>query len=71
MAFSGEHVGSSSVRQYIEERQPSVVFCGHIHEARGIDNIGNALVVNPGPARHNQCAIVDLNEKIEVQLDHL
>ncbi|MFQ6074066.1 MAG: metallophosphoesterase [Candidatus Bathyarchaeia archaeon] len=70
-AFSGEHVGSSSVRRYIEDKQPSVVFCGHIHEARGIDSIGNTVVVNPGPARHGQCAVATLNEKIEVQLDHL
>lgn len=69
--FSGEHVGSSSVRRYIEDKQPSIVFCGHIHEARGIDRIGNTVIVNPGPARHSQCAIVDLNEKIEVHLDHL
>jgi len=71
MAFSGEHVGSSSVRRHIVERQPSVVFCGHIHEARGIDNIGNTIVVNPGPARHNQCAIVTIDEGIEVKLDRL
>jgi len=70
-AFSGEHVGSLSVRRYIEDKQPSIVFCGHIHEARGIDSIGNTVVVNSGPARHRQCAVANLNEKIEVQLDHL
>ncbi len=70
-AFSGEHVGSSSVRQYIENKQPSIVFCGHIHEARGIDRIGKTVIVNPGPARHSQCAVANLNEKIEVHLDHL
>ncbi len=71
VAFSGEHVGSSSVRKFIEEKQPSIVFCGHIHEARGIDRIGNTVVVNPGPARHSQCAVANLNNKIEVHLDHL
>jgi len=70
-AFSGEHVGSSSVRQFIEDKQPSIVFCGHIHEARGIDRIGSTVIVNPGPARHSQCAVASLNEKIEVQLDNL
>ena len=70
-AFSGEHVGSSSVRQYIEDKQPSIVFCGHIHEARGIDRIGNTVIVNPGPARHSQCAVANLDEKIEVRLDQL
>jgi len=70
-AFSGEHVGSSSVKQYIEDKQPSIVFCGHIHEARGIDSIGNTVIVNPGSARHSQCAVANLNEEIEVHLDHL
>jgi hypothetical protein len=70
-AFSGEHVGSSSVRQYIEDRQPSIVFCGHIHEAKGIDRIGNTIIVNPGPARHNQCAIARIDEEIDVKLDRL
>jgi hypothetical protein len=70
-AFSGEHVGSSSLRQYIEKKQPSIVFCGHIHEARGIDNIGNTVIVNSGPARHSQCAVANINEDIEVRLDHL
>jgi hypothetical protein len=69
--FSGEHVGSSSLRRYIEDRQPSIAFCGHIHEAKGIDKIGNTLIVNPGPAKHNQCAIAKLDEKIEVKLDRL
>ena len=70
-AFSGEHVGSSSVRQYVEDKQPSVAFCGHIHEARGIDRIGNTVIVNPGPARHGQCAIAKINDEIEVKLDFL
>ena len=70
-AFIGEHVGSSSLRRFIEEKQPSVVFCGHIHEARGIDRMGKTIVVNPGPARHGQCAVANLDREIEVQLDRL
>ncbi len=70
-AFIGEHVGSSSVRKYIEDKQPDIVFCGHIHEARGIDHVGNTIVVNPGPARHSQCAVANIKEKIEVKLDYL
>lgn len=71
VAFSGEHVGSSSLRKYIEGKRPSIAFCGHIHEARGIDHIGNTVIVNPGPARHRQCAVANISEKIEVNLDHL
>jgi Icc-related predicted phosphoesterase len=60
----GLHVGSSSVRKFIEERQPSIVFCGHIHEAKGRDKIGATLIVNPGPARHGDYTIASFNTKI-------
>lgn len=46
----GVHVGSKSIRKFIEERQPLVCFTGHIHEGTGIDHIGNTAIVNPGPA---------------------
>jgi len=71
MAHFGGHVGSPSLRQFIEQTQPSVVFCGHIHEARGIDYVGDTVVANTGPARHGYCATADFNGKVEVQLGHL
>jgi Icc-related predicted phosphoesterase len=71
IAHFGGHVGSPSLRQFIEQNQPSVVFCGHIHESRGIDYIGDTVIANTGPARHGYCAIADFDEKVEVQLDHL
>jgi Icc-related predicted phosphoesterase len=67
LAYAG-HVGSPSLRLFIEQKQPSVVFCGHIHEARGIDYIGETLIVNTGPVRHGHCALGVFNEKVEVQL---
>lgn len=42
------HVGSTAVREFIEEVQPDVCVCGHIHESRGVDRIGRTVVVNPG-----------------------
>jgi hypothetical protein len=32
----GLHAGSQAVRDFIEDRQPSHFFCGHIHEAEGV-----------------------------------
>jgi Icc-related predicted phosphoesterase len=68
IAYIGGHTGSHSLRQFILERKPVAVFCGHIHEARGIDYIGNTIIVNPGPARHGYYALVTLNGKVDVEL---
>ncbi len=45
---SGAHVGSTSVRAFIEKWQPPVCLTGHIHEARAVDTIGACTVLNPG-----------------------
>ncbi|MHC4593245.1 MAG: metallophosphoesterase, partial [Planctomycetota bacterium] len=45
---SGAHVGSQSVRRFIEDFQPLVCFTGHIHEAAGTDTIGRTKIINPG-----------------------
>jgi Icc-related predicted phosphoesterase len=40
--------GSSSVRSAIEQHQPLVDLCGHIHESRGVCKINKSLIINPG-----------------------
>lgn len=42
------HVGSEAVRQFIEDNQPEICVCGHIHEGRATDKIGDTVVINPG-----------------------
>jgi len=46
---AGQHVGSRAVRDFIEKVRPLLVVCGHIHESRAIDEIGETKIVNPGP----------------------
>jgi Icc-related predicted phosphoesterase len=41
-------VGSTAVREAIEEGQPALGLHGHIHEARGNTRIGRTLCINPG-----------------------
>jgi Icc-related predicted phosphoesterase len=65
------HAGSTSLRAFVEEKKPNIVFCGHIHEAKGIDHIDETIIVNPGPVRHGNCAVAQLDDKIEVKLDSL
>ncbi len=42
------HVGSKSVRKFIEKYQPMIGLHGHIHESYASDKIKNTPVVNPG-----------------------
>ena len=43
----GLHVGSEAIRYFVEEKQPILQFCGHIHESggKGVD-IGKTRVIN-------------------------
>ena len=49
----GDRCGSHSLLRHIEQYQPKLVLCGHIHEGYGSYKIGETLVVN--------CAYVDQN----------
>ncbi len=63
----GVPAGSKLVRDFIEKNQPDLCLCGHIHEARNIDNIGKTILVNPGPFPKHY-AWVKIIDKIQVEL---
>lgn len=64
--YNGERSGSSELRRFIEDRQPNLVLCGHIHEDRGECKIGSTQVVNVGELRQGYGAVIDLDEEITV-----
>jgi Icc-related predicted phosphoesterase len=64
----GKHVGSSAVRTFVEEKQPDVLVCGHIHESRGLDSLGKTRLVNCGAAGRGFYASIELGEMITVEL---
>lgn len=67
------HVGSKSIRKFIEKFQPLVCFTGHIHEGRAVDRIGITMVVNPGPAGAGNfaSALLKKNEVKNIRLRNL
>jgi len=47
--INSEHHGSKSIRKLIENLQPKIHLCGHLHENAGnFDKIKNTIVLNPG-----------------------
>ncbi len=63
------HVGSRSVRSIIEEKQPLLALCGHIHEARGIEKIKTTTCVNAGSVKlgNGGAEILIENDAIQVK----
>ncbi|MGC8816411.1 MAG: metallophosphoesterase [Candidatus Hadarchaeum sp.] len=62
----GTHVGSKSIRQFIEKRQPLLSLCAHVHEGRGVDQLGRTLVINPGPMTKGFAAEIEIGENNQV-----
>jgi Icc-related predicted phosphoesterase len=69
---SGAHVGSETVRNFIEEKKPIVAICAHIHEARGIDEIGKTKIINSGRFPEGYCGLIKIeNGKVEAKIVNL
>lgn len=60
---SGAHVGSEVVRKFIEDVKPVVAISGHIHEARGTDEIDGTKLINAGRFPEGYCGLVTIKEK--------
>ena len=49
-AREGVHLGSRSIKEFLDRCQPAAFFSGHIHEAAGATaTIGNTHCFSPGP----------------------
>src|SRR5215470_10076897 len=56
---NGTPVGSPAVRRFIETMRPDVAVVGHIHEGRGVDRVGETLVLNAGALRDGGYVVVE------------
>lgn len=62
---SGDHVGSSMVRQFIGAYNPLICFTGHIHESTGVDKINNSYVINSGLLAKGHYAYAELDKEVK------
>lgn len=57
------HAGSALFRKFIEDKKPLAVICGHIHEGRSIDKIGQSTIINPGALADGNYAILEVSKQ--------
>jgi putative phosphoesterase len=61
------NVGSESVRALLSQYRPRVVFSGHIHEAKGMDEWGHTYFINPGALLSMCAAVVELDGRLQTR----
>ncbi len=62
---TGLHVGSEKLLEFIEEKRPILVICGHIHESKGVMKYKDTILVNPG-CYGKEYAIIEIDkDKVE------
>ena len=66
---NNEHIGSKSVRVFIERYHPDLHLCGHVHESEGIEKFNNTIIVNPGIMEYKkQIYYAELEESEEKKI---
>lgn len=65
---TGEHVGSKSIRSFIETQKPVLAISAHIHEAGGTDMVGETAVFYPGAIFNNSYGMVTINKEVKCEL---
>jgi Icc-related predicted phosphoesterase len=56
--YNGESSGSISLRRFVEDFQPQLLLCGHIHEDMGESHLGATKVINVGELRRGYAALI-------------
>ncbi len=64
--YTGERTGSVGLRRFVEEHQPELLLCGHIHEDRGEAMIGRTRIINVGEMRRGHAALIELSDEVSV-----
>ncbi len=65
---TGEHVGSKVIREFIEKNKPLLAISAHIHEAEGIDKLGETTLFYPGVAYEGYYGLVEVGKEIKCEI---
>ncbi len=63
------HIGSKSIRRIVDEFQPDLVLCSHVHESGGVmDRIGETRIANIGVLSQGNIGILTLGDETRIKL---
>ncbi|MEK6895455.1 MAG: metallophosphoesterase [Nanoarchaeota archaeon] len=62
--MDGESAGVRFYSEAIKKYKPVSVFCGHMHEYRGVKKLYNIPIINPGDGEKGKAAIVEIDDRI-------
>ena len=57
--FIGTHIGSKWLRAFMEERKPSYIICGHVHEDAGYEKFGERYIVNCSVGKRGMATLIE------------
>jgi Icc-related predicted phosphoesterase len=66
--FLLRHAGSTALRSFAEQTRPALIFCGHIHEGRGMDQLGPTLVANCGEGAAGYFGLAEIDQQVTVHI---
>jgi uncharacterized protein len=69
--FLGIRAGSHAVRAFLEHNRVDLCLCGHIHEAGGVETLGETIVANPGSFKKGRYLFVETGGPMSVERGRL
>lgn len=63
VAFTGQHVGSFAIREFILSQKPLLALSAHIHESASIGKLGTTFLLNPGAVFEGRYGTIIIENK--------
>jgi len=72
LIYTGAHIGSETIRKFIEDHTPDVAISAHVQEAKGVDELGKTKLLNPGKFPEGYYGMVEVEKgKVAAKVESL
>ena len=66
--YIGHHIGSKELKKLVENYQPRLVLCGHVHEDPGMTMFHDSVIVNCSMGKRTEGALIKIDDRIDVKM---